>query len=418
MAWFRRKKPEVRDIEIDNSGSGSTLLSALLGDEYITREIAMSIPSVAACVNRIADTVASLDVKLYKKTTKDNVVEVDDNRVKRINGATGDTLTGYQLKRALVVDMLLCKGGYAYIERSFLGDIDGIYYVPADQVSIEHNSDPIKKIYRIYVDGKVYDDRSFLKLLRNTENGWSGKSIIEESQLLFEIVSAEQKYEKGYAKRGGVKKGYLQSQGRISDEAKRALKESYARMYSNDTENIVVLNEGLTFKEASATSQELQLNDNKVTNNDDICKIFGIPPRIISGGATPEDKKLYFEGCIFPILSRFAAALNDVLINPYLDEDMFFAFDDTMLTKADIETRYRAYAIGLKNGFLQLDDVREKENLPAFGLDFVKMGLQDVFLYPKTGDVYTANMGVFANLKDKTVNTAENNGGIKNEDQS
>ena len=82
---------------------------------------------------------------------------------------------------------------------------------------------------------------------------------------------------------------------------------------------------------------------------------------------------------------------------------MFFEFDDDLLTRADIETRYKAYEIGLKNGFLQLDEIRAKENLPSFGLDFVKLGLQDVLLYPENGDIYTPNMGVFANLKDKTV---------------
>jgi hypothetical protein len=82
---------------------------------------------------------------------------------------------------------------------------------------------------------------------------------------------------------------------------------------------------------------------------------------------------------------------------------MYFAFDDSLLTRADIETRYKAYEIGLKNGFLQLDEIRSKENLPAFGLDFVKLGLQDVLLYPDNGDIYTPNMGVFANLNDKTV---------------
>ena len=52
---------------------------------------------------------------------------------------------------------------------------------------------------------------------------------------------------------------------------------------------------------------------------------------------------------------------------------------------------------------LDYNEVRNKENLPAFGLDFVKLGLQDVLLYPENGDIYTPNMGVFANLNDKTV---------------
>lgn len=397
MGLFRKKEIETR------SEAEDALLEALLGDETVTRKAAMSIPAVAACVNRIADTVASLDVKLYQRDG-DDVTEVNDLRVERLNGDTGDTLTGYQLKRAMVVDMLLGKGGYAYIKKSDRV-VNGLYYVPCNKISFQENTDPIFKEYKIMVEGRSFEGYKFIKLLRNTENGYSGKSIIAESSILFEIVAASQEFEKGYSRRGGVKKGYLQTQGRIEKDKMQKIKEAYARMYSNSAENIVVLNEGLSFKEASATSQELQLNENKITNNEDICKVFSVPPSIISGGASEEDKRLYYEGCIYPILVRFAKSLDDVLLNPYLDDEreMFFAFDDALLTKADIETRYKAYEIGLKNGFLQLDEVRNKENLPAFGLDFVKLGLQDVLLNPDDGDIYTPNMGVFANLKDKTV---------------
>lgn len=396
MGLFRKKQIETREAE-------DALLEALLGDDTITRKAAMSIPAVAACVNRIADTVASLDVKLYQRDG-DDVNEVNDLRVERLNGDTGDTLTGYQMKRAMVIDMLLGKGGYTYIQKGE-GVVKGLYYVPCNRVSFQENTDPIFKQYKVMVEGKSFEGYKFIKLLRNTENGYSGKSILAESSLLFEIVAASQEFEKGYSRRGGVKKGYLQTQGRIEKEKMQKIKEAYARMYSNSAENIVVLNEGLTFKEASATSQELQLNENKKTNNEDICKVFNVPPSIISGGATDEDKRLYYEGCIYPILVRFAKALDDVLLNPFRDgeNEMFFAFDDALLTKADIETRYKAYEIGLKNGFLQLDEVRNKENLPAFGLDFVKLGLQDVLLDPDNGDIYTPNMGVFANLKEKTV---------------
>ena len=55
----------------------------------------------------------------------------------------------------------------------------------------------------------------------------------------------------------------------------------------------------------------------KRTNADEICKMFHVPPSIISGKATEEDKKNYIEGAIIPILDRFATAINAVM----LDED-------------------------------------------------------------------------------------------------
>ena len=82
---FRRdNEPIVPDID-------PALLQALLGNDEITKEIAMSIPAVAACVNRIAETIASLEVRLYEKNGEDITEIEDDPRTKLLNGETGDT---------------------------------------------------------------------------------------------------------------------------------------------------------------------------------------------------------------------------------------------------------------------------------------------------------------------------------------
>lgn len=398
---FRRdNEPIVPDID-------PALLQALLGNDEITKEIAMSIPAVAACVNRIAETIASLEVKLYEKN-EENVVEIeDDPRTELLNGETGDTLTGYQLKAAMVRDMLLGKGGYCFIRR-VRGNVKSLNYVPCEYITIFKNNDIIFKEYQLEVQGKRYEGHQFVKLLRNSQNGWSGKSIIADSNILFQIVAAEQDYEKHNAATGGAKKGFFKAQNTLTDDAMKKFRAAYKNLYVNGSESTMILNNGMDFKEISASAAELQLNENKTTNNNDICKIFGIPPSIINGNATKEDRRAFYEGCIYPILTNFAKSLNDVLLNPYLGEnEMFFAFDDSGLTKADIDERYSAYEKGIKNGFLQLDEVRKRENMPALGVDFVKLGLQDVLFYPESGDIYTPNMGVMANVHETEPNNKE-----------
>ena len=67
--------------------------------------------------------------------------------------------------------------------------------------------------------------------------------------------------------------------------------------------------------------------------------------------------------------------------------------DTSELTKADILRRYQAYEVASKNGFMQIDEIRFKENLEPLGLDFVKLGLQDVLYYPKkSGMTFMPNM--------------------------
>ena len=113
MGLFRKKveiREETKETKVDSNSVDDVLLRALIGNTEVNRENIMNIPSVAACINKISDTVASLDIKLYKRTG-DRVKEVNDNRVSLLNKETGDSLTGFQMKKAMVEDMYLGKGG-------------------------------------------------------------------------------------------------------------------------------------------------------------------------------------------------------------------------------------------------------------------------------------------------------------------
>lgn len=388
MGLFKRK--EKRETVVDETTVGEPLLTALLGQETVTRETALNIPSISACVNKIGDTIASLPVKLYRREGEKIEEITDDERLRLLNTDTGDTLDACQFKKAMVLDMLLGKGGYAYVNKVG-GKVKSIHYVDESKVSFHVNTDPIFKDYKIQVHGKLYEGWRFVKLLRNTKNGYKGTPITEESALLLSIIHNSQKFEENLVKTGGNKKGFLESANRLTKESMTALKNAFRKMYSNNAENVIVLNDGVKFKEASNTSVELQLNENKKTNAVEVCKVFQMPPSIVEGGATEEDKKLFHENCIISILEKFNNAINSVLLTEDEKSSYFFAFDDTDLTKGDIEKRFRAYEIACKNGFMQLDEVRRKEKLPAFGLDFIKLGLQDVLYYPSTNEIYTPN---------------------------
>lgn len=393
MGLFNRnkKKPEIReDTKVDASVISDPLLRALLGGEGVDRDTIMNIPAISACVNMIADTVSSLKIKLYRKD-KDRIEEVtDDHRTFLLNEDTGDTLDAVQFKKAMITDMFLGRGGYAYVN-SVRGEVISIHYVEEQKIGFHKNCDPIFKDYMLEVGGRTYNPWQFITLLRNTRNGCYGRSIIEESPELWDIIYSSQQYEKTLVKKGGNKKGFLKAQNKVADEVMEKLKAAFRKLYSNNSESVVVLNDGLEFQESSNTSVEMQLNENKETNNKDACKVFLIPPTIINGNPSEEDKKQYYQGCILPILTRFATAINRAMLLEDEKSTMFFAFDDTDLTKGDIEKRFEAYKIALDSGFMQLDEVRKNEKLPAFGLDFIKLGLQDVIYYPKENKIYTPN---------------------------
>ena len=398
--WSFRLRADPEPEKTETESNEDALLRASLSDDYMTRDQAMNVPAFAACVNKIAETVSTIPIRLYRLVDGKLEAVEDDTRVRLLNDDTGDTLDGVQFKRALVRDYLMGKGGYAFINRTG-NRIRSLHYVRESEVSFLFTSDPIFKDYDIMIQGTKYKPFEFLKVLRNTEDGRSGGSVVDENSEVLSVAYHSLKYEKNLVKTGGNKKGFVKSAKKLAKPAIEALRAAWLRLYQNNTENVVILNDGLDFQEASNTSVEMQLNENKKTNSDEICKLFNMPPAMINGGATEQDKTNFVQYCLNPILKEFECALNRDLLLESEKGSFYFAADTSELTKGDIEKRFRAYETASKNGFMQIDEIRLRENLPPLGLDFVRLGLQDVLYDPETKQFYMPNMNKTGGLGQK-----------------
>ena len=359
------------------------LLRALLSGETITREKALTLPAVSGAVDFICNAVACMPVKLHKYK-QGKVTEIEnDTRTNLLNGDTGDTLDAFQMKKAIVEDYLLGKGGYAYIQRS-MNEVTGLFYVQESNVAILKNADPIHKEYKISVDGNMYEPYEFVKLLRNTKDGASGIGLTVEVSKALETAYQTLLYQLSLVKSGGNKRGFLKSQRKLGQEEINILKNAWSNMYGNNQENVVVLNNGLEFQEASNSSVEMQLNENKKTLTNEINNLFHIS----------EDFNVTFKMAIYPIVKAFETALNRDLLLEKEKKNHFFEFDTKEIVKASLQERYSAYKTAKETGFLTLNEIRKSENLNHVeGLDVVNVGLGAVLYDTETQTYFTPNTG-------------------------
>lgn len=387
----RFRQPKVEERTEITPPCGDVLLRALLDGETITREKALTIPYVCGAVDFISNTIASMPVKLYKE--KDGKVEelIKDSRVKLLNGDTGDTLDAWQMKKQMVTDYLLGKGGYCYI-RKFRNEVTGLFYVEDMYVSILKVPEPIFKDYQIMVMGKPYKPFEFIKLLRNTKDGASGTGLVVEIAKELETAYQTMLYQLGMVKAGGNKRGFLQSKSRLGQDEINALKTAWRNYYGNNTENIVVLNNGVEFKEASNSSVEMQMNESKKTLRDEIYDLFHI---------YPNDFERTYKEAIYPIVKAFETALNRELLLEKEKKNHFFEFDVKEVLRVTIKERYEAYKMAKETGFLTLNEIRRAENLESIeGLDVVNVGLGAVLYDTNRHVYYTPNTDTIGDISD------------------
>lgn len=376
----------------------AALLRALVGTGEITPETALEIPAFSAAVDFISSTVAMLPVKLYREIPEQHKTEeiTDDRRLFLLNDEANPVMSALDAKRAQVRDMLINGAGYLYIDRA-----KALYYVKHGDISVQSNSEPIFRDFDILVGAKRYFPFNFVILTRSSSDGVTGRGAVQEHKTLLSAMYNALKYENVISRTGGNKKGFLQAEHKLSQEAFDKMKRAWEELYANNGNNMMLLNDGVKYVPSASTSVEMQLNENKRTNSEQIAAIFGLSPEVISGTADTAKYMSAVRTAVLPVVEAYQAALNKSLLTEAEKGRYYFALDTTELLKGDTLSRYQAYAVGLQNNFLQIDEVRYLEDMAPIGFNYVKLGLQDVLLDPKTNTVYTPNTNRAAQMGQK-----------------
>ena len=400
-----RKREDTNNVVTDNVND--VLLKAMLKGEKIDKEKALSLPAVSSAVDRICNTIAMIPIKLYREYTdeetgKKKVEEIkNDPRIKMLNVESGDTLDSFQMRKAWVQDYLLDKGGYLFIEKN-KNKFKSLRYVDAESVTINTNFDPIFKDITYMVQGKTYETFNFLTILRSTKNGGSSRSVISEVSSAIENAYQTLLYELGLVKTGGAKKGFITSQRKLGEKEINLLKKAWANLYSNKSDNAIVLNEGMDFKEGSSTTVELQLNERKKTLQEEIDSIFHNKPNFDE----------FMKEAIMPILSAIKTALNKDFLLEKEKESFYFEFDTREIMRGNIKERYEAYKVASETGWISKNEIRYLEDYDSIdGLDVITLNLANVVFDINTGKYYTPNTNALVDMDSK-------NGGDENESGS
>lgn len=417
LGLFRKKEKRA-----ESSGTSVTVtydgefFAALLGaGNPITKQKALEIPAVQYCIELFSGLISALPVKLYEESENDDVTEIkDDPRLRLLNGDTGDTVNGTMFRRLWVRDYFLGGGAYAYIERDIYGMPCGLYYVDESKISAIPNCKAIFKDYSFSVDGKIYPKSDFVKVLRNSKGYGRGTGIVSESGTMLATAYNTMLYENSVVKKGGNKKGFFTSQNQQTEKSMLSIKENWRKMNTSSQgveDNVCVLNAGMDFKEISLSSMDMQLNQNKQTNSGEICGIFGVPSGMMSGNVSETAKENFITDILTPLLNVFETSFDSDMLLEKEKGRRYFAFDTRELTRGDILKRYQAYAIGKKNGFIMVDDIRKQEDMTPIDFPFIQLGLADVLYNPKTGEIYTPNTDAAINLKQNGVQLSNKNSG-------
>lgn len=125
----------------------------------------------------------------------------------------------------------------------------------------------------------------------------------------------------------------------------------------------------MKFNPISINPQEAQFLETRKFQVNEICRIFRVPPHMIadlekSSFNNIEQQSLDFvTNTIRPWLVRIEQTAFQQLLSEAEQEKYFVKFNVDGLLRGDFQSRMNGYAIGIQNGFMSPNDVRELEDM-------------------------------------------------------
>ena len=395
LDFFRKNKsdPETRMLTVE-------YLSNILSGNDMTESNAMEIPTVASCVEYIGNKVALAPIHLYSRS-KDGIQKIEnDNRLPLLNEEPSNLFDSVLFRKMLVKDYLLHGVCYAY--KKMVGNtITELVYVHPSQVQKTWSDNVLDRQVRYWIQGTEVPEYQIMRIMRQSTDGVNTKGILQINKEELSVAYLQILFGKKIFERNGRKAGFLSVEDKISKEAFADLKEKWPQVYNGQKDASMVLNAGVKFNEMSSSLQEMQVVENKKYDSEKISNLFGLSPSVLNGTATDEQEVNTFENAVLPIITALQNGLNKYLLLEREKKEKFFAFDVDTALMGTMEKRFKVYKIGKEGGWLQVDEIRERENMKKLGLNYITMGLRDVLYDPDTKEIFIPNMAATMKTNEK-----------------
>lgn len=342
--------------------------------EYVSPETALRCSAVYSCVGILAESIAQLPLKLYRRTAGGKE-EVEESPLRRILGwKPNEWQTSFEFREMAMQHLCLRGNFYAYKVTDSRDEVRELLPLHPDQVTVEQRPD-WSLAYRItFNDGRqeTVDKSRIFHVRYRTLDGVRGISPILYHRDTVGLALTTLKHGSRVFRNGALPTGILQHPGKLSKESLERLRESWEASYGGvNSGKTAILEEGMTFTGLTMSNEDMQYLETRAFQVEDIARIYRVPLHMIqsvekstSWGSGIENMSLGFvQFTLLPWIRRLESAIWRDLIPDREKESVFPEFLVDGLLRGDIKSRYTAYQLAIQSGIMSPNEVRVKENL-------------------------------------------------------
>jgi HK97 family phage portal protein len=347
------------------------------GSYPVTPETALTYSAVFACMRVIAETLAMLEWEVFERLPSGASRQRSDVRTwYLLNRRPNDDMPAMNFREAIVMQMLGWGNAYAEIVWGNDGYPYQLWPIPSSQVDVERDSRG-NLVY--FVHGNLGEEDRTIRAenmlhWRNIgTNGVFGLSTVSQAAQTISFGKELEQFGAIGFQNAPFLSGWMEFPGKMPDkEHADALKRSWRNLYMGwrNAGEVPLLENGLSYHQLQLPLRDAQFLESRQFQAQEVCRWFRVPQHKIgileeASYANIESLEIdCFNETFLPATIRLQQEVDYKLFEGSVRSSKFFTRHSLApILKGDLKTRYEAYSIGLRYGFLSINDVRQMEDL-------------------------------------------------------
>lgn len=360
-------------------------------DEIVTHNTVLAIPTALACVKLLAGTQATLPLVVYRPKGDSREVAYDHWLYRIIHDDPNADQTASDFWEYICVSLELTGDGFAEKLRGSGGQIVGLDPIPPSIVSVTRL--PSGEIeYRWSWEGKtrIETSENVLHIRGFGGDPLGGMSTLQFGADAFGQARSLNRTSGNVLKNAARPSGILQTDFPLTttqvQEAEALLLDKYRG--ATNAGRPMILGHGLKWQQLTMTPEDLQMLESKAFSVEEICRIFGTPPHMVGhtagntqlGSSITEQTRAFEKFTLRQRLRKIQQAVRKQLLTPDdIGRGIQIEFNMEGLLQGSPTERAAFYGSGLDKGWMTINEVRAKENMPPVaGGDVPRVQMQNM----------------------------------------
>jgi HK97 family phage portal protein len=341
--------------------------------QSVTKETAITLSTVYACVSLLSETVASLPLNVYSTSNGKTNIDRNNKISYLVEKQPNDIMTRMVFIQTMMASVVFMGNAYAKIHRNAAYTPTKLEYIHPNDV----------KVYTTEKGGIIYEVKeekiqpeNMIHVLGLSFNGITGLSPIESARQSLGNALAEQEFMGSFLANGASLSGTLNYPNILKQEQYDRIKKSWSEQYgsSGNTGKTPVLDGGVEFKPIGIKPVDAQFLEQRKFSVEEIARIFHVPPHMIGDLSRSTNNNIEQQALEFvtltlrPWLKRFEAEFDRKLLTESEKKSgsVFIRFNVDGLLRGDTKSRMELYKTLNLMGASSANEIREKEGLNSY----------------------------------------------------